>query len=75
MGGSCSSGGWGEVCTVLVVKPERKRPMGRTRCRWEDNIKMDLQEVRGEGMVYIQLAQERDRWRARVNALMNSRVP
>ena len=52
----------------------RERPLGRTRRRWEDNIKMDLQEV-GWGTYWIILAQDRDRWRALVNAVLNLRVP
>jgi len=64
------------VCRVLVGgKPEEKRPLGRHRFRWEDNIKMDLQEVGWGGMDWIDLAQYRDRWRALVNAVMNIRVP
>jgi hypothetical protein len=59
---------------VLVGKPEVKRPLGRPRRRWEDNIKMDLQEV-GRGMDWIDLAQDRDRWRALVSTVMNLRVP
>ena len=59
---------------VLVGKPEGKRPFGRPRCGWEDNIKMDLQEVECEGMEWIELAQDRDRWRALVNAVMDLRV-
>jgi hypothetical protein len=59
---------------VLVGRPEGRRPLGRPRRRWEDNIKMDLQEV-GWGMNWIELAQVRDRWRALVNAVMNLRVP
>jgi hypothetical protein len=60
----------------LVEKPEGRRPLGRPRRRWEDNIKMDLREVgwRG-GMDWINLAQDRDRWRALVNTAMNLRVP
>jgi hypothetical protein len=56
---------------VLVGKPEGKTPLGKPRCRWENNIKMDLQEVRCGGMDWIGLAQDRDRWRASVNAVMN----
>jgi hypothetical protein len=60
---------------ALVGKPEGRRPLGRFRRRWEDNIKMDLQEVGWGGMDWINLAQDRDRWRALVNAVMNLRVP
>jgi len=60
---------------VLVGKPEGKRPFGRSRRRWKDNIKMDLQEVGCGGMDWIDEAQDRDRWRAVVNAVMNLRVP
>ena len=56
-------------------KPEGKRPLGRPRRRWQDNIKMDLQDVGSEGMHWIELAQDRDRWRALVNAVMNLRAP
>ena len=63
------------VYRVLVGKPEGKRPFGRTRCRWEDNIKMDLQEMGCEGMDWIELAQDRDRWLALVNVVMNLWVP
>jgi hypothetical protein len=63
------------VYWVLVGKPEGKRPLGRTRRRWEDNTKMDLQEV-GCGVIdWIELAQDRDRWRALVNTVMNLRLP
>jgi len=61
------------VYRVLMGKPEGKRPLGRPRCRWEDNIKMDLQEVGCGGMDWIELAQDRDGWRALVNAVMNLR--
>ena len=63
------------VYRVLVGKPEGKRPVGRPRQRWEDYIKMDLQEVGCEGMDWSELYQDRDRWRALVNAVMNLRVP
>jgi hypothetical protein len=63
------------VYRVLMGKPEGKSPLGRPRCRWENNIKMDLQEVGCEGMDWIELAQDRDRWRTLVNAVMNLRVP
>jgi len=59
---------------VLVGKPEGNRPLGRPRRRWED-IMMDLQEGVSEGMDWIELAQDRDRWRALVNEVMNLRVP
>jgi len=62
------------VHRVLVGKPERKRPLGRPRCRWEDSIKMDLREV-GEGGDWMELAQDRDSWQALVNTVMNFRVP
>jgi hypothetical protein len=63
------------VYRVLVGKPESKRPLGRPRRRWEDNIKMDLQEVGCGGMSWIERAQDRDRWRTLVTAVMNLRVP
>ena len=63
------------VYRVLVGKPEGKRPLGRLRRRWVDNITMDLQEVRCGYMDWIGLAQERDRWRTLVSAVMNLRVP
>jgi hypothetical protein len=63
------------VYRVLVRKPEGKRPLWRPRHRWEDNIKMNLQEVGCGGMDWIELTQDRERWRALVNAVMNLRVP
>ena len=60
---------------VLLWKPEGKIPLGRPRRRWEDNIKTDLEEVGCGGTDWIELAQDRDRWRALVNAAMNLRVP
>jgi hypothetical protein len=63
------------VYRVLVGKPEEKRPLGSPRHRWEDNIKMDLQEVVCGGVDWIELAQERDRWQALVTAVMNFWFP
>jgi hypothetical protein len=63
------------VYRVLVGKPERKGPLGKPRRRWEDNIKVDLQEVGCGGMDWIELAQGGDRWRALVNVVMKFRVP
>jgi len=60
---------------ILVGKPEGKRLLGRPRLRWEDNIKMDLKEVGCGGMDWIYLVQDRDSWRALVNAVMNFRFP
>ena len=60
---------------VLVGKPEGKRPLGRPRRRWEDNIKMDLQEVGGSCGDWMELSQDRDRWRALVCTVRNIRVP
>jgi len=65
----------GGVCRVLVGKPEGKRPLGRPRHRWEDNIKMDLQEMGCGVMDWIKLAQGRERWWAFATAVMNLRVP
>ena len=76
MGGLCSVyGGEEGVYSVLVGKPEGKRPLGRPRRRWENNIKMDLQEVGCGGTDWIELAQDRGRWRALVTAVMNLRDP
>jgi hypothetical protein len=60
---------------ALVGKPEGRRPLGIPRRTWEDNIKMDLQEVGWGGMDWIDLAQDRDRWRALVNTVISLRVP
>jgi hypothetical protein len=60
---------------VLVGRPEGKRPLGRPRRRWEDNINMDLREIGIDGANWIQLAQDRIQWRAFVNTVMNLRVP
>jgi len=63
------------VYRVLVGKPEGKIPLGRSRHKWEDNIRMDLQEVGCGGMDWIELAQYKDKWRALVNEVVNPRVP
>jgi hypothetical protein len=63
------------VVEVKVGKPEEKRPLGRPRRRWVDNIKMDLLEIGWGGVDWIGPAQDRDKWRALVNAVMNLRVP
>jgi hypothetical protein len=63
------------VHRVLVGKPEGKRPLGRPRRRWEDNIKMNIQEVGVGGGDWMVLAQDRDRWRALVSTVKNLRVP
>jgi hypothetical protein len=59
---------------ILVGKPEGKRPLGRPRRRWMDNIKMDLREIEWDGVDWIELAQDRDQWRALVNRVMKLRV-
>jgi hypothetical protein len=63
------------VYRVLVGKPEGKRPLGRPRLRWEDNIETNFQEVGYGGMDWIELSQDKDRWRALVNAVMDLRGP
>ena len=76
MGGACSAYGGGERrIQGFSGGMWGKDTMGRPRRRWEDNIKMDLQEVRCGGMNWIELPQDMDRWRALVNAVMNLRVP
>jgi hypothetical protein len=75
MAGACGAYGGGRgVHRVLVGKPGGKKPLGGPRRRWVDNIKMDLQEGVCRGMDWIELAQDRDRWRAPVNAVMYLRV-
>ena len=64
-----------DVYSLLIGEPEGKRPLGKPRRRWEDNIKMDLQKVGCGGMGWFELAHGRDRWRTLVNAVMNLRVP
>jgi hypothetical protein len=61
--------------TILVGKPAGKRPLGRPRRRWEDNIRMDLREIDWEGVDWMRLTQGRDQWRALVNTVMNLLVP
>ena len=76
MGGTCGSYGESRgLYRVLVGKPEGKRPLGRFRRRWEDNFKIDLQEMGCEVMDLIDVAQDRDRCGALMNAVMNLRVP
>jgi len=76
MGGACSIYGGEERCIQFFVgKPEGKRPLGRPRHRWEDNIKMGLQETGCGDMVWIDLTEDRVKWQALVNAVMNLRVP
>jgi hypothetical protein len=60
---------------ILVGKPEGRRPLGRPRRRWVDNIKIDLREIVWGGMDWVDLTQDRDQWRALVNTAMNPRVP
>jgi hypothetical protein len=67
-------GEWRGAYRALVGKPEERRPLGRPRHRWEDNIKMDLREVGWGGVDWIDLAQDRDRWRAVVYTVINLRV-
>jgi hypothetical protein len=68
-------GEWRGAYRVLVWRPEGKRALGRPRCRWEDNIKLDLWEIGIDGANWIQLAQDRVQWRAFVNTVINLRVP
>jgi hypothetical protein len=76
MGRACSTNGEKRnAYRILVGKPEGKRPLGRSRCRWVDNIKIDLREVGWDGMDWISLVQDRDHWRALVKTVMNLQVP
>ena len=76
MGGACGTNGGMERCVQgFGGKPDCKRPLGRPRCRWEDNIKMDLEEVGRVCVDWIEFAQDRDRWRALVSVVMSFRVP
>jgi hypothetical protein len=74
MGGACSTNG-GDERRLLVGKPEGKRSLGRPKHRWVDNIRMDLGEIGWGGVDWIGLAQDRDKQRALVNAVMNLWVP
>jgi hypothetical protein len=76
MGRACiTNGAKRNTCRILVGKPEGKRPLGRPRHRWVDNIKMDIREIGWDDMDWMDLAQDRDQWRALVNTVMNLRVP
>jgi hypothetical protein len=76
MGRACSTNGEKRnAYTILVRKLEGKRPLGRPRRRWMDNIKKDLREIRCDDMVWIDPAQDRDQWRDLVNTVMNLRFP
>jgi hypothetical protein len=75
MGVPCSTNGEKRnTYRLLVGKPEGKRPLGRSRCRWVDNIRMDLGEVRWGDVDWIGLGQDRNRWRAVVNSVLNLRI-
>jgi hypothetical protein len=76
MGGACSTNGEKRnAYRILVGKPEGKRPVGRSRRWWVDNINMDLRELGWDGVDWMHMAQDRDQWRALVNTVLNLRVP
>jgi hypothetical protein len=75
MGRACSTNVEKKNAYILVGKPEGKRPLGRSRSRWVNNIKMNVREIGWDGMDWIDLAQDRDQWRALVNTAVNLRVP
>jgi hypothetical protein len=76
VGGTCGTIEEGRgFYSVLVGRPEGKKPLGRPRSRWEDNIKMDLREIGIDGANWVRLAQDKVQWRAFVNTVMNLRVP
>jgi hypothetical protein len=76
VGGTCGTHGGGDRCLQgLVGRPERTRPLGRPRRRWEDNIRMDLREIWIDGVNWILLAQDRVQWLAFVSTVMNLRIP
>jgi hypothetical protein len=76
MGRACSTNGEKRnAYRILVGNPDGKRPMGRLRHRWVDNIKMDIREIGWDGMDWIDLAQDRDQWRTLMNTMVKFRVP
>jgi hypothetical protein len=76
MGRACSTNGEKRnTYRILVGNPEGNKSLGRPRCRWVDNIKIDLREIGWDGMDWIDLVQDRDQWRALVNAVVSLRVP
>jgi hypothetical protein len=76
MGGACSTNGEKRYAyRILVGKPEGKRPLGRPRRRWMGNIKMDLKEIEWDGADWMNMAQDRDQWRALLNTVLNLQVP
>jgi hypothetical protein len=76
MGRACSTNGEKRNAYLIFVrKTEGKRPLGRPRCRWVDNIKIDLREIGWDGMDWSDLSQDSNQWRALVNTVMNLRVP
>jgi hypothetical protein len=76
MGRACSTNGEKKsACRIVVGNPEGKRPLGRPKRRWMGIIKMDLRDIGWDGVDWIDLAQDRDQWRALVNKVINFRVP
>ena len=75
MGRACSQNGGESAFEILTGKPTRQRPLGRPRRRWEDNIRMDLEEIGINARYWVDLAQDRDYWRAFVNSVLNLRIP
>jgi hypothetical protein len=75
MGRECSTNGNRNASRILVGKQEGKRSLGRQRRKWVDSIKIDLREIKWDGLDWIDLAQDRDQWRTLVNTVMNLRVP
>jgi hypothetical protein len=76
MGGACSTNGEKRnAYRILVGQPEGKRPLGRPRRRWVDNVKLDLREIERDGVDWIDMAPDWDQWRAFVNTVFNFRIP